>query len=450
MSENILWIWLGCHCLFRRGLFDTLIRHFKTVQNIYAATEEDYAAIPSVSEADRRRLCDKDTDRAMRIMNFCVATGVGILTYGDPRYPSVFRDLPTPPLALYYKGTLPNFENQLFITVVGTRRMSEYGKTMAVEIAYDLTTAGAVVVTGLASGVDGAATAAALYAKGKPIVFLGSGIDIIYPAAHQYMAYEIIRRGGIILTEYPPGTRLERQNFPYRNRLLSGIAHGVLVVEGGERSGALITAAHAQEQGRDLFALPGNANEENSEATTYLLKNGATAVDCADDILSFYDKQGVGRCNIYKLLTARKPKPDKVMAAFRVDSLPYTSHSHRDPEPGGIRATQPVREAATGAVRLPEVSERRPRNPSPEPPKAPAGAPPVKEETSDTVIAARMEALDETARAVYGHMPKGSPVSADELCAASGEAPGNVMSALTMLEINKLIVSVAGGRYLRL
>lgn len=437
MGENLFWLWLSLRC--KSGdTFDRLIRAYRSPEEIYRAEEAELTLAVGSRTADVARLGNKDLSDAQRIMRFCAMTDVGILSYGDDRYPSRLRMLPDPPVVLYYKGELPNFEGNLFMTVVGTRRMSEYGKRMTFEIAYDLARAGATVVTGMALGIDGLASASAIAAGGKTVAFLGCGIDMTYPPEHKYLMNSIIRHGAV-MTEYPPGTRPEGRNFPHRNRIMSGISQGVLMIEGNRKSGALITARSAEKQGRDLFVLPGNADEENSEGPSLLLKNGATPITCADDIINRYEGVYRGKLNIFKLLEPYGTTADRVIAQFHLSARTYAGDVKRNssqapspPKPKPFQRKRPEpREEATRETPVPSAQPVAPV--TPQAAKDPAG----------------LRMVDETTLAVYRKIPLDRAVTVDELC-ADGTPPGTVMAALTLLEVHKCITMIAGGRYVRM
>lgn len=225
-----------------------------------------------------RRLLDPDT-----LIREVEQLGARVLTLDDPAYPLLLRQLEDSPPILYIKGELtPNDEQAL--AIVGTRRASAYGKAMTQALTSQLAQRGITIVSGLAYGIDSIAHQTALEHGGRTIAVLGSGIDMIYPSEHRHIADDIVHNGAII-TEFPPGTKPERGNFPIRNRIISGISLGTLVVEAPERSGALQTANIAAEQGRDVFAVPGNANSPNSIGTNRLIQDGAKLAMTADDIL---------------------------------------------------------------------------------------------------------------------------------------------------------------------
>ena len=264
--------------------------------------------------SDRSNLVNKDLQRAEEILTFCDKYGVGILTYEDVRYPEMLKKTATPPVVLYYRGKLPDFNRGFFVGAVGTRSLSDYGRKNTFKISYDLACAGATIVSGMALGIDGVALAGALAAEKPTVAILGSGIDVCYPPQHLTLAREIVKNG-CIMTEYPPSTPPSKFNFPKRNRIISGLCAATVVFEGRENSGALITARYAKEQGRALYALPGSVGSPNSEISNLLLKEGARACTRAEDVLTSFEKDYPGiinqfmlkeRCNIDILYALRQ------------------------------------------------------------------------------------------------------------------------------------------------
>jgi DNA processing protein len=209
--------------------------------------------------------------------------GAHIVTWDDPAYPVRLREIPNPPPVLYVRGHFAE-SDQWALAVVGTRRATTYGKEVACVFATELAAHGVSIVSGLARGIDAIAHQAALEAGGRTIAVLGHGIDVIYPPEHQKLAERIVAQGAII-SDYPPGTPPEAVNFPPRNRIISGLSVGVLIIEAPENSGALITADFAAEQGRDVFVVPGSVLSSNATGTNRLLRDGALLALTTQDIL---------------------------------------------------------------------------------------------------------------------------------------------------------------------
>lgn len=199
-------------------------------------------------------------------------------------YPQMLKKIYSPPKELYVIGN-KEILNMSCVAIVGCRECSQYGRKVAEKFAYELSKRGLVIVSGLAKGIDSFAHIGTVYAKGKTIAVLGSGLDNIYPKENVELARKIVEYGGCIISEYPLGTKPEKKNFPQRNRIISGLSKGVLVVEAKEKSGTLITVDFAIEQGRDVFCVPGNINSFNSVGTNELIKQGAKLVNNINDIL---------------------------------------------------------------------------------------------------------------------------------------------------------------------
>jgi DNA processing protein len=210
-------------------------------------------------------------------------TGAEVVTVLEDAYPRILREIPGPPPVLYYRGSLPTQEVPT-VAIVGTRRATSYGREATGRIASELAAAGVAVVSGLAKGIDGYAHRAALDAGGRTIAVLASGVDIVYPPEHRQLSERIVESGALI-SDYPPGTKPDAPNFPARNRIISGLSLATVVVEAPARSGALITVGFAADQGRDVYAVPGSILSAASEGTNRLLRQGATPLTCAADLL---------------------------------------------------------------------------------------------------------------------------------------------------------------------
>ncbi len=282
-DKLIYWVWLNLRLIPGDCTLSKLLQVHSDPKRIYSATREEYQAILTEKCKEIEALCDKDLTYAERVVAYCEKHEIGILCYDDNAYPQKLREIKTPPAVLYWYGTVPNFEKLPMLSVVGTRKMTDYGKEAAYRIAGDLALGGVAIVSGMALGVDSVALAAGITARMPTVAVLGSGIDVIYPHEHARL-YDQIKKTGWIISEYPPGTPPEGKNFPRRNRIISALSDAVLVVEGSERSGALITAEYALEQNKPLFAVPGRVDCTNSGASLLLFHAGATAVGSATDV----------------------------------------------------------------------------------------------------------------------------------------------------------------------
>lgn len=282
---RIYWLWLATRPgMTEREKIDVLA-HFGSPEDCYYA--DKFSGIENLSKNALEALCDKDLQEAESISEACQRKKIHIVTYGDDLYPSLLRNIIDPPLILYYRGNLPDFDREPVIGVVGTRKASAYGLSTARQMGRQIAAHGGIVVSGMAEGIDAQATWGALDA-GKPAIgILGSGVDKVYPACNRDL-YRKMEQYGCLISEYPPGTAPDRWHFPRRNRIISGLSDGVLVVEAPQKSGALITARQALEQGRDVFVVPGNIGVASCEGSNALLKDGAAMVTSGWDVIGEY------------------------------------------------------------------------------------------------------------------------------------------------------------------
>lgn len=281
------WIWLSQRKYLTIRDKVLLLEHFGTPEGVYLGDEYSYCRVGDFSDRKLDSLGDKSTKEADEILRLCDEHRVNVLTWQDAAYPIRLKNIADPPLVLYYEGRLPNVDEEAVIGIVGTRNASAYGLKHAKEFGYQIGRGGAVVVSGCAAGVDRAAMEGAL-SSGKTVIgVLGNGTDVVYPYSNRNL-YEDIRANGCLISEYPPGTSPAREHFPARNRLISGLSLGVLVVEAPRASGSLITARLALEQGRDVFTIPGNLGVPSLEGNLQLLKEGALLVENGSDVLREY------------------------------------------------------------------------------------------------------------------------------------------------------------------
>jgi len=284
------WIWLATRPHVSDRVKVELVRAFQDPEAVYFADEDKFREVPGLTPGGKAALADKDLQEAEQILRTCRKKNLKILTYLEGAYPSRLKNIPDPPLVFYYKGRLPDFDANPLIGVVGTRKASVYGLNIAGKMGYQIARCGGIVVSGMADGIDGMATRGALTAGVPAIGVLGCGADVVYPPKNRAL-FEDMEQYGCLLSEFVPGTAPLGKNFPKRNRIISGLSCGVLVVEAPERSGALITAQAALDQGRDVFAVPGNIDVDTSVGSNRLLRDGAIAVSSGWDIMSEYAAQ---------------------------------------------------------------------------------------------------------------------------------------------------------------
>ncbi len=284
---RIYWLWLAANPGLTEREKMTVLQYFDSPEDCYYADQETYSAIGNLSDKGIAALCDKDLSEAEKILSACEKKKIRILTYGDDPYPGFLRNIVDPPLVLYYRGVLPDFNREPMIGVVGTRKASAYGLSTARQMGRQIAAHGGIVVSGMAEGIDAMATWGALDEGKIAVGVLGNGVDRIYPTCNREL-FRKMEQLGCLISEYPPGTAPEKWNFPKRNRIISGLSNGVLVVEAPQRSGALITARQALEQGRDVFVVPGNIGVSSCEGSNALLKDGAVLVTSGWDVVGEY------------------------------------------------------------------------------------------------------------------------------------------------------------------
>lgn len=277
MSGRAYWLWLAAKEELTALVKNQLLDRFGTPGHLYAMSRAELAASTGLTKRQVDALSDKSMERARAIAYDCEALGTSIVTLADAEYPSILRRIPDPPLVLYVKGRLPDLEQTPGIGIVGTRKATPYGLMAAEHFGYGLAKAGCTVVSGMALGADGAAARGALKAGGKTIAVLAGGLNICYPPEHNFLMGDILLSGAVI-SENPPGTPHDGFRFPIRNRIISGLSRGVLVVEAPLRSGALITARLALDQGREVFAVPGAINAPGSAGCNRLIRDGEAAL----------------------------------------------------------------------------------------------------------------------------------------------------------------------------
>ena len=289
-SRKHLQPWLTLHLVPGLGPVTCykLIAYFGSPEKVLSASrsaladvvslrKESFAVLYGEGRQDLEDLVKKEIDRAAE-------KNISIIPFDDPLYPALLKNIHDPPVVLYVLGN-PEALNCRGVGIVGSRAATHYGKDVAGQMANSLSRQGFTVISGLALGIDTAAHNGALAAEGKTIAVLGCGLDIVYPPSNYNLYQHIVSADGAVISEYPLGTKPDNFRFPARNRIISGLSHGVVVVEAANRSGSLITARHALEQGREVFAVPGRIDSVKSAGTHTLLQQGAKLVHSISDIV---------------------------------------------------------------------------------------------------------------------------------------------------------------------
>lgn len=418
----IHWIWLAT----RQGLNDrdkaALVEHFHDPEDIYFADPEILTR-SGLNQDGVAALRDKDLGTAETILRKCADKQIHLLTYRDAAYPSKLKNIADPPLVLYYKGRLPDFDGTPLIGVVGTRSATSYGITAAKRMGYQIARCGGIVVSGVASGIDGAAMQGALSGDGTVVGILGCGVDIVYPRSNRGLFADTERRG-CLLSEFPPGTEPFKWNFPKRNRIISGLSCGVLIVEAPEKSGALITARQAADQGRDVFVVPGNIDVPSCAGSNALLRDGAIAVRSGWDVISEYE-------SVYPDKIHREDRP------CRMTGYPDEAETGSESDKNEVKVAQTSRLPWKKSVSK-SKKDKKPIDNGAQPPYSD-----VEDDKKNTP-----KALTAQEEKILEAMGDGERL-VDDVIADCGMAPGAVLAALTMLEVKGAVTRLPGRRVRR-
>ena len=444
MKNRMWWIWLAQKCGVASTDALSILDKLGSIRDVYLADYETYIE-NGISERLAEKLSDKSLDEACDIIERCNKMGAGILCYSDEKYPKSLRSLKDPPIVLYYVGKLPDLNAALCIATVGTRKMSEYGMRSAYKIAYEIAYVGTVVVSGMALGIDAVCACAAIAAGGSTVAVLGCGIDDIYPKQHAKLRDAICEHGAII-TEYPPSTEPRGFHFPVRNRIISGLSQGTVVIDADVQSGSMITAKTAILQGRDVYAVPCNIDSEKS-GTNLLIRDGAQAVVSGYDVIKnyVYSFGNALRANTIKDAEARSQFDPSRLTAFSVKA------GGEKPADEGDSARAEKRAATKGATG--ESSQRAQKNKTaiPDTQKESVRAkvePKTAVKSGGDDSRAILESLNEKHRKVFEEMPIDKAIPVDYLIKA-GFRPVDVIAALTVLEVKGLVASLPGALYMR-
>lgn len=397
----IYWIWfaeLPEIALWQKHI---LLQHFQDPEELYHARKDALCAIPDMTDSIVKALQNKDLSKANAILRACQEKNIHLLSLNDATYPRRLKNTPDAPLVLYCKGTLPDLDNTAAIAVVGTRKATPYGMNISRRMGAQIAACGGIVTSGGATGNDTMALSGAISTGAPVIAILAGGVDVIYPKSNTAL-FAQIEKQGCILSHYPPGTPHYRWNFPVRNRVMSGLSSGVLVVEAPESSGALITARAASEQGRDVFVVPGNIDVPSCAGSNALLQDGATAVLSGWDIMKEYEA-------FY---------PDKV---------------HKTVAPTVFHEEAPVPQVAQPS-KLPTTKN------------TPSRKIPIDKEEKSTYsgIQNDITKLNEQEKAVYDCLTD-APKPVDDVLAQCSIPSQKVLSILTMLSIRGYVQNHPGG-----
>ena len=404
MAELRYWVWLSTRKGIGARAMGDLLRYYGSPEEIYFVRKGNYPRELNINTAS---LEDKTLSNVSEILGKCSDRGYSILTLGDAAYPARLKNIYDPPVVLYVDGKLPLIDEEIAVNIVGTRDCTPYGIKISEQMGYEITKMGGLVISGLARGIDSAAARGALRGNGKVVGVLGCGIDIVYPPSNERLFWDV-KNFGALVSEYPPGEQPDRGHFPARNRIMSGLSLGVVVAEAPERSGALITASLALEQGRDVFAVPGNVDASSCRGSNLLLKEGAQPVTCGRDIMELYAVR----------------YPDRFVEARRLNKLDE-------------RGVEILAERELAEIPAKDRASKR---------KTPKKAI-DKEKTEDYIdISVRPEGLSPDEEKILDFM-SGRTMHVDDIIEGSGIGAPKVLSALTMLEIAGAVKQEPGKRF---
>lgn len=398
MAALNYWLWLTT----RKGIGAKgvlrLLEQFSSPEHVYYAGQEQYDQIPGLSASGRQALLDKDLSGAEAILGDCDRLGVQIMTLQDADYPERLRQIADPPAVLYLRGRRFRFDEEAAIGVVGSRDPSPYGAQVAPRLGLELASGGALLVSGIAQGIDSLALRGALKGGGPVVSVVAGGVDVPYPYRNRFL-YQDVAAVGALISEHPPGTPHKGEFFPLRNRIISGLSLGVVAVECARFSGTMKTMDHALEQDRDLFAVPGNIDAPMSQGPNWLIRQGAKPVTCGEDILEEY----------------RDRFPQKLKASGRL--APQTVQARLEDVPREGKQTPPPGGAQAGEKEAPGLSLEQQRA----------------RFTDDQL--ALLHALEE------------KNCVADELVERTQIPARRVLSALTMLQVDGAVEELPGRRF---
>ncbi len=404
MKNELLYIWLQQAVGLYSRLVSEVFSRFSNIEDIYNC--EDFSFLGEARSKYIKKLESKDNSSAFEIMKRCESMGVRITGYYDDLYPEKLRRIEMPPVALYSIGELRDLNKTPCIAIVGTRNMSDYGKETAENFAYNFAKSGACVVSGLAKGIDTAAHRGAVMADGYTVAVLGNPIGDVYPKEN-LKAFETLYKRGLVMSELYPGAPRTRADFPNRNRIISGLCNAVVIAEAGEASGALITARHAISQGRAVYAVPGAIGAENA-GTNKLIKTGIPAATEPMDVISPLLLEYPEQIRTYEPSLTKKLR----------------SYGNASPKKKEKAAPKKKNESATQIPEMKTASEI---------------APPMPEEKKFS---------GNSSEGILAVLKGDRPLTADEIAVLTGLDVTEIMTELTLMEIDGNVISCVGGRFI--
>ena len=435
MNNKILWVWLSLKFSPGKMTIPTLLEEYGDIEEIYKEKSYTYSSYLSFNE--RKYLMDKNLDPAYDVCRRAKAVGAKILVYDDENYPENLRQIDSPPYVLYVKGKVIDWDRHLLISVIGTRKCTQYGVDATRKITGELAEHGVVIVSGLARGLDAVATAEALKYNSYSVGVLGCAIDKIYPLENRAL-YDAVEKTGILVSEYPPGSNPGKGAFPLRNRIIAGLSSGLLVVEAPLKSGTNITVNYAYDYSRDVFAVPGSIFERNSDGTNRLLKGSAKATVCAEDILEEYpDIAQKQRAPMGNIFIEELPEIEALIESgiIKKDKTNNVSgyNGYNEYRPALSRAAGTDRKSVSMEKRIKLDENKRPE-------KDTSAAPETKEKKT------LPEGLSDDEKRVAEILLNGEKMR-DEIIRETELESGYVNTILIMLEMQGAVEGLPGNKY---
>ena len=407
MANLIYWLWLTTREGVAGQSLKNVLDHFGTPEQAYFSDEEEYRWIEGLSQSGVAALRDKSLDRADRILGDCDRLGIQILTMQDAMYPERLAAIHQPPPVLYWRGKPIAFDEELAIAVVGTRSATPYGIRTATTLGMELAGRGALLVSGIAQGIDTAAVRGALQVGGTVVSVLAGGVDVVYPRENRYLMEDVAATGALI-SENPPGTEPKGALFPIRNRIISGLSVGVVAVETPRRGGTMHTVSHALEQNREVFAVPGPWDAPASEGTNRLIQEGAAKlILSAQDIFSEFEG-----CLPVKLRRSSGLSREKAENRLKGDQIARKERERSSGRPGGQEKKEVDNLPGEAYIDWKECEER----------------------------------LTDDQRTVLRSL-SGNAKTADEVVEQTQMSARRVLSALTILQVQGYLREESGKRY---
>ncbi|MBQ2815506.1 MAG: DNA-processing protein DprA [Clostridia bacterium] len=413
-NNDIYWIYLQNILGYGSRKIFKVLDVFGSVKKFYNASYNEKVSSELFNETEIKRIEKYDINYAYKTIEKCEKLGYKIITPENSLYPTRLKHIINPPAVLYVLGNMPDIDNEVAIAVVGARKACNYSRSLAFELSNRLTKAGAYIVSGGAVGIDTSAHTGALAAKGNTVALLACGLNYGYLAANEPLRMDIAANGALV-SEFQPDFPLFKRNFHIRNRLISGLCLGTVVVEAGQKSGALITVEHALEQGRDIFVIPGDLSSERYIGSNQLIRDGAKVITSPLDVLEEYTHIYPHKINIMGCSEMLKGEFHDAPRFFDENNRDDLKSSQNKSEPKSIK-----KKAQTEPKKIDEIKKYEPHK--------------------------SVKNLSDDAKKLYLSFDK-TVMLFDELVEKSGLSVSNALSAATELEIMGIIEAMAGERY---